>query len=244
MALPPYDGPERRRRNSANAFNPDDITVINPFKPRAGSRQAEIMDTMRNSLITFLVGPAGTGKTFLSAALAVELMKRPKKDGRIEKVIGTRANVEAGEPIGFLPGDQSDKMDPFLRPFMDNLKKIVDERDVKSLRDQERIETLSMTYMRGLSLDDTLIVLDEAQNATMEQLKLVLTRAGENSRIIVTADPTQIDLKEDKRHLSAVNDFHVFKGKQGIGFIELTEKDVQRSKLTRMVLEYYKQAGR
>lgn len=218
-------------------FLPAERIDFKPFTPKS-SAQSRTMDILRSHALTFLVGPAGTGKSFLAAALACELLQK----GEAKKIVAARPAVEAGDSIGFIPGSINDKIDPYIRPIVDSLTHFLGSSQVfQQLRLQDTIETTSMTYLRGRSLVDCVILLDEMQNATPEQLKMALTRAGENSKVVVTLDPDQCDLAE---HLaSAAEDLPLFENRQGIAVIRLTNQDVVRSKLVKDVLAIYQQAA-
>lgn len=220
-------------RNHYEKIHPGDLN-LKRFIPRT-ERQVLTMETMRKNDLTFLIGPAGTAKTFLAARYALEGLA----NGEFSKLLIARAAVEAGDSIGYLPGKMLDKMGPFVRPVLDNLGRgaMDSRRIVDAMIDVGFIEIMSFTYLRGNSFERTIMILDEIQNATPEQLKLGLTRAGEGSKIIVTGDPYQIDL--DPPHRSAIFDLDRFRRRDRIGFVEFSSKDVVRSLLTKIVLEAY-----
>lgn len=232
--------PQQKRRAT-------DVIDVKPFEPRS-DRQARIMDRVRRARCVFLVGPAGTAKTYFAARKACELLARLNPHSTISKVLITRPNIEAGEPLGFFPGSQDDKMAAWVRPFIDNMKKVSFPEQIKWLIDNKDIETPGLGLIRGNGFDDTLLVLDEAQNATSEQLKMFLTRAGEGSQIVVTMDPDQCDLKDkDGRpapERSAARDLEIFRGLPGVDVIYLTAADIQRSELVAILVEAYERAGR
>lgn len=199
--------------------------------------QADYADSIRNNDISFGVGPAGTGKTYLAVALAV----RAFKDREVERIVLTRPAVEAGESLGFLPGDMQEKVNPYLRPLFDALYDILGRDTVVRLREKEVIEVIPLAYMRGRTIDNAFIILDEAQNTTREQMKMFLTRLGFGSKAIVTGDITQIDLPR-KKMSGLVDAVKVLKGVEGIGFTFFNDKDVVRHPLVRRIINAYKRA--
>ena len=196
--------------------------------------QQKYVSAIRANTITFGTGPAGTGKTYLAVALAVAAYKAKE----VEKIILTRPAVEAGEKLGFLPGDLQTKVDPYLRPLYDALQELFGLETYAKLMEKGVIEVAPLAYMRGRTLTSAFVILDEAQNATREQMKMFLTRLGEGSRMVVTGDLTQTDLPEGKtsglRH--AVN---VLKGVEDIAVVELTERDVVRHPLVMRIVRAY-----
>lgn len=203
-----------------------------PFRART-ENQAEVLEIIRNHALTILIGPAGTAKTFLAAAIAMEMLQR----GLIKNIVGVRPAVEAGESIGYLSGDLTAKMDPFLRPVIDNLAHFVGTPVLNQFRAQGTVEITSMTYIRGRTINDAVMILDEMQNASPAQMKMCLTRAGENCKVVVTLDPSQCDLPDDAP--SAAEDLARFYNREGIAIVEFEMKDVVRSKLARTVLAAY-----
>ncbi|OQB14735.1 MAG: PhoH-like protein [Firmicutes bacterium ADurb.Bin193] len=204
-----------------------------PIKPKTLGQRTYI-EAIRESVITFGIGPAGTGKTYLAVAMAVTALKN--KD--IDRIIITRPAVEAGEKLGFLPGDLQNKVDPYLRPLHDALYDMLGVETYQKYVEKGVIEVAPLAYMRGRTLDDSYIVLDEAQNTTPEQMKMFLTRIGFGSRAIVTGDITQIDLPEGKKSgLKEV--MRILKGIKGITFCTLTEKDVVRHPLVQAIVKAY-----
>jgi len=199
--------------------------------------QKKYVDAIKRSSIVFGVGPAGTGKTYLAVALAVYALKNKE----IDKIILTRPAVEAGEKLGFLPGDMNEKVDPYLRPLFDALQEMMGQ-DVY-LRHIERgsIEIAPLAYMRGRTLSNSFIILDEAQNTTKEQMKMFLTRMGENSRIVVTGDVTQIDLPKNVKS-GMIDAIEVLDGVEGIEIVKLTAKDVVRHELVTRIIQAYEKA--
>lgn len=196
--------------------------------------QKKYVDALKKYDVVFGIGPAGTGKTYLAIAMAVKLLKE-KKIGRI---VLTRPAVEAGERLGFLPGDLQEKINPYLRPLYDALYDILGFETVQKYMDSNIIEVAPLAYMRGRTLDDCFIILDEAQNTTPEQMKMFLTRFGYGSRIIVTGDVTQIDLGQGKSS-GLKQAAKVLKNIEGIEFIHFSHKDVVRHKLVMEIIKAY-----
>lgn len=202
------------------------------IRPKTGG-QKRYVDAIRKNTVSFGIGPAGTGKTYLAMAMAVAALKS-KQVGRI---ILTRPAVEAGESLGFLPGTLTEKVDPYLRPLYDALFDMMDAEKSASLLERGIIEIAPLAYMRGRTLNDSFVILDEAQNTTAEQMKMFLTRLGFGSRIVVTGDITQIDLPRGTSGLRQVRD--ILAGVKDISFIELTGKDVVRHKLVQHIVTAY-----
>jgi phosphate starvation-inducible protein PhoH and related proteins len=199
--------------------------------------QKRLVEASETHDIVFAIGPAGTGKTFTSVALAV----RALKDKKVKKIIITRPAVEAGENLGFLPGDLKEKIDPYLRPIYDALEDMVSSDKLKSFLEKNTIEIAPLAYMRGRTLDNAFILLDEAQNTTPMQLKMFLTRMGPASKIIITGDKTQVDLPKNQK--SGLEDAEKKLNKiKGIEFIELDGTDVVRHPLVVKILEAYEKA--
>ena len=196
--------------------------------------QKRYVDSIRNNTITFGIGPAGTGKTFLAVALAAAALSRRE----VNRIILTRPAVEAGERLGFLPGDLMAKVDPYLRPLFDALHDMLDPERVSQHLERGVIEVAPLAFMRGRTLNDSFIILDEAQNTSPEQMKMFLTRLGFNSRMVVTGDVTQIDLpRENDSGLVTVAD--VLEQVEGIDFVRFGEEDVVRHKLVRRIVAAY-----
>ncbi len=199
--------------------------------------QRYLFKCMCSSDIVFASGVAGTGKTYLTVVYAATLLKK----GEIRKIILTRPAVEAGESLGFLPGDLKEKVDPYLRPLYDALNDVLGSETVEKLIEKEVIEIAPLAYMRGRTLDNAFIILDEAQNTTRAQMKMFLTRMGFQSKIVITGDITQIDLIH-KRDSGLLNAKRLLEGIEGISFAELTSLDVVRNPLVQKILERYEEA--
>ena len=211
------------------------ITSKKTVKART-HRQNDYINTLNKEELTFGIGPAGTGKTYIPVAHAVSKLERDE----IEKIIISRPAVEAGEKLGFLPGDLKEKVDPYLAPLYDSLKILYAENKLVQLLERKIIEVVPLAYMRGRTLDSAYMILDEAQNASVLQMKMFLTRLGIGSRAIITGDVTQIDLpnRSDSGLLQASE---LLKGVQGIGIVKLDKKDVVRHPLVMKIIEAYDQ---
>ncbi len=196
--------------------------------------QKKYIQALKNHELVFGVGPAGTGKTYLAVAMAVVAFKNKE----VERIILTRPAVEAGEKLGFLPGDLQNKVDPYLRPLYDALQEFFGLETYKQLMERGAIEVAPLAYMRGRTLNNAFIILDEAQNCSIEQMKMFLTRFGEGSRIVVTGDVTQIDLPKEKMS-GLVHAIRVLDGVEGISVIKLTHKDVVRHELVQRIIQAY-----
>ena len=201
-----------------------------PVKPRT-ENQLQLVNAFNNNDMVFAVGPAGTGKTYLSIALAVKALK----EKTIKKIILSRPAVEAGEKLGFLPGDMKDKIDPYLQPLYDALEDMLPQAKLQEMMEKHVIQIAPLAFMRGRTLSDAVVILDEAQNTTCAQIRMFLTRTGWNTKMIITGDMTQIDLpREQKSGLKEA--LGILTGIEGIGVVELTRKDIVRHKLvTRIV---------
>lgn len=207
-----------------------------PIKSRSENQQRLIEAYERNDLV-FAVGPAGTGKTYLSIALAVKALK----EKTAKRIILSRPAVEAGEKLGFLPGDMKDKIDPYLQPLYDALEDMVPSAKLQDMMEKHVIQIAPLAFMRGRTLSDAVIILDEAQNTTTAQIRMFLTRMGWNSKMIVTGDMTQIDLpREQKSGLKEA--LRILSGVEGIGVVELTKKDIVRHKLVTRIVNAYEAA--
>jgi len=203
------------------------------IKPKTINQQKLVYAVSDNDLV-FALGPAGTGKTYISVALAVKALKNKQ----VKKIIITRPAVEAGETLGFLPGDLKEKLDPYLRPIYDALFDMVPSEKLRYYMENNVIEIAPLAYMRGRTLNNAFILLDEAQNTTPSQIKMFLTRMGPNSKVIVTGDTSQIDLPK-KQKSGLVESTRILKDVKGIGFIELTGKDVIRHKIVKDIITAY-----
>ncbi|MCL2841007.1 MAG: PhoH family protein [Defluviitaleaceae bacterium] len=221
-----------------------DDTICNtisgkPLKPKTVG-QKKYIDQIRNNTIVFAIGPAGTGKTYLAMAMAITAFRA----GQVNRIILTRPAIEAGEKLGFLPGDLQQKVDPYLRPLYDALHDIMGAETFQRNFERQLIEVAPLAYMRGRTLDNSFIVLDEAQNTTPEQMKMFLTRLGNGSKAVITGDVTQIDLPDGKT--SGLKEaVRVLDGIEDIGFSHLTHRDVVRHPLVQKIINAYdKQAAR
>jgi phosphate starvation-inducible PhoH-like protein len=231
------EGAEKRIRELTEDF----VAVTakgRPIRPKTLG-QKEYLQAIRKNTVTFGVGPAGTGKTYLAVAMAVKAFKA--KD--VSRIILTRPAVEAGEKLGFLPGDLQQKVDPYLRPLYDGLFDMLGAETFERMVEKQVIEVAPLAYMRGRTLDDSFIILDEAQNTTPEQMKMFLTRMGNGSKVVVTGDITQIDLP-DKSRSGLVDALHILKNIDGISQIVFTDKDVVRHRLVQEIVKAYEAAGR
>ncbi len=198
------------------------------------SNQKRIVDLHNKNDLLFVIGPAGTGKTYVSVALGVKALKEKK----IKKIIITRPVVEAGENLGFLPGDLQDKIDPYLKPIYDALEDMIPIQKMKKFIENKTIEIAPLAYMRGRTLKNAFILLDEAQNTTESQLKMFLTRLGQNSKMIVTGDISQIDLRKNQSS-GLVDAKNKLNNIEGIGFTHLDSSDVLRHSLVKKILDKY-----
>ena len=204
-----------------------------PICARTTNQQALVKAYQENDLV-FAVGPAGSGKTYTSIALAVRALKNKE----IRRIVLSRPAVEAGEKLGFLPGDMKEKIDPYLQPLYDALEDMIPTQKLREMMEQNIIQIAPIAFMRGRTLSDAVVILDEAQNTTSAQLKMFLTRMGMNTKMIVTGDTTQIDLPHSVRS-GLIEALHLLKDIKGIGFIELTKKDIVRHKLVTRIVEAY-----
>ena len=204
-----------------------------PIKPKTLG-QKKYIEAIKGNTVVIGVGPAGTGKTYLAVALAVAAFR----DKKVSRIIITRPAVEAGEKLGFLPGDLQSKVDPYLRPLYDALFDMLGAESFQRYQERGSIEVAPLAYMRGRTLDDSFIILDEAQNTSCEQMKMFLTRLGNGSKIVVTGDVTQIDLP-DRQRSGLVEACAVLKGVEDIDIIRFTEKDVVRHQLVQRIVKAY-----
>ena len=222
--------PEKLESSKVSQLN----VIDNKFIKVKNLNQFKYLETIDNSTITFGIGPAGTGKTFLAVASAVKMYS----ENKIKKIVLTRPAVEAGERLGYLPGDLSQKIDPYLVPLFDSLEYFFGNETLQYLIDKRNIEIVPLAYMRGRTLNDACIILDEAQNATISQIKMFLTRLGENSKMIITGDETQIDLnnrtfsglKKTRKTLSKIEEVSV---------LEFENTDIVRNKIVSKILEIF-----
>ena len=232
-----YIGHEQEMTLPDQQGSADDVLVYGtkgaPIKPKTVNQQ-RLVDLVKDNDLVFALGPAGTGKTYISVALAVRALKNKV----VKKLIITRPAVEAGENLGFLPGDLKEKIDPYLRPIYDALNDMIPFEKLRYYMERQIIEIAPLAYMRGRTLNNAFILLDEAQNTTPMQMKMFLTRMGPDSKMIITGDTTQIDLPGNQR--SGLKEAtRILRDVRGIGFMELTEKDVVRHRLVRDIIEAY-----
>ncbi|QDV25037.1 PhoH family protein [Aureliella helgolandensis] len=231
-SLPPPKSGEARPKNSAKA----EVNLAHKqriIKPRTDG-QARYVEAIRLNDLTFCRGPAGCGKTYLAVALAVEALKSQT----IRKIVLVRPAVEAGESLGFLPGDLQAKLNPYLRPLLDALNEMLDYDQVKYLMEHDVIEVIPLAYMRGRTLNDAFIILDEAQNTTSAQMKMFLTRMGDGSKIVVSGDVTQVDLPGGVT--SGLRDaWHRLAGIRGVSFVSLATQDIVRHRLVQDIVNRY-----
>ena len=216
---------------------PDDVVCYSmsrrPIKARTPNQQ-QLIDAYNQNDMVFAVGPAGTGKTYLSIALAVKALK----DKTAKKIILSRPAVEAGEKLGFLPGDMKEKIDPYLQPLYDALEDMLPQVKLQDMMEKHVIQIAPLAFMRGRTLSDAVVILDEAQNTTPAQIRMFLTRMGWNTKMIITGDMTQIDLP--KTQLSGlVEALDILRGVEGIGIVELNRKDIVRHKLVTRIVNAY-----
>lgn len=229
-----------RKDQFGEGFSDQDEIVFVTVKgkkiaPR-GKNQKKYAKAIKKYDLVFAIGPAGTGKTYLAVALAIAALKSE----RVSRIVLTRPVVEAGEKLGFLPGDLYEKVDPYLRPLYDAFYEIMGAEEFHHLREEGVIEIVPLAYMRGRTLNDAFIVLDEAQNTNPEQMKMFLTRLGFDTKTIVTGDITQIDL-ENKKLSGLVQIRHILKNLSGIKFIYFTGKDVVRHELVKKIIKAYEE---
>ena len=223
--------------NKPNVEKPEDVIVYSvtgkPISPRSTNQLKLVKEFDKNDMI-FAIGPAGSGKTYTAIALAVRALKNKE----IKKIILSRPAVEAGEKLGFLPGDMKDKIDPYLQPLYDALQDMIPAAKLKEYMELNIIQIAPLAFMRGRTLNDAVVILDEAQNTTTQQIKMFLTRMGMNTKMIVTGDMTQIDLPSSQTS-GLIQAMKILKGVKGISFIELTKKDIVRHKLVTRIVEAY-----
>ena len=206
-----------------------------PIIPRSANQQKLVEAFHKNDMV-FAIGPAGSGKTYTAIALAVRALKNKE----IKKIILSRPAVEAGEKLGFLPGDMKEKIDPYLQPLYDALQDMIPAAKLQELMDTNVIQIAPLAFMRGRTLNDAVVILDEAQNTTSAQIKMFLTRMGMNTKMIVTGDMTQIDLSTSQTS-GLVQALRILKEVKGISFVELNQKDIVRHRLVTKIVEAYEQ---
>ncbi len=221
----------------AQVEQPNDVIVYSvtgkPITPRSENQRKLVKAFDENDMI-FATGPAGSGKTYTAIALAVKAMKNKQ----IKKIILSRPAVEAGEKLGFLPGDMKDKIDPYLQPLYDALQDMIPAAKLQEMLELNIIQIAPLAFMRGRTLNDAVVILDEAQNTTAQQIKMFLTRMGMNTKMIVTGDATQIDLPLSQTS-GLIQAMYILKGIKGISFIEMNKKDIIRHKLVTRIVEAY-----
>ena len=220
-----------------NSQLPDDVLVYSmngkPIRPRTDGQRLLASSFLKNDL-TFAVGPAGTGKTYLSIALAVKALKEKKA----KRLILSRPAVEAGEKLGFLPGDMKEKVDPYLQPLYDALEDMIPNNKLQEMTEHRTLQIAPLAYMRGRTLSDAVIILDEAQNATRRQMKMFLTRMGTGSKVIVSGDTSQTDLPSSQRS-GLAEALSLLKDIDGIAIVKLSKNDILRHKLVNKIVEAY-----
>ena len=216
---------------------PDDVVCYSmsgrPIKARSENQQ-HLIDAYNQNDMVFAVGPAGTGKTYLSIALAVKALKGKTA----KKIILSRPAVEAGEKLGFLPGDMKDKIDPYLQPLYDALEDMLPQVKLQEMMEKHVIQIAPLAFMRGRTLSDAVVILDEAQNTTPAQIRMFLTRMGWNTKMIITGDTSQIDLPKTQKS-GLIEALHVLSGIEGIGIVNLNQKDIVRHKLVTKIVNAY-----
>lgn len=223
------DGPKEKKNDGVIIYGVNG----KPISARTPT-QAELVDTFSKNDLTFALGPAGTGKTYIAIALAV----RALKNREARKIILSRPAVEAGEKLGFLPGDMKDKIDPYLQPLYDALEDMIPAVKLKEYMETKVIQIAPLAFMRGRTLNDAIIVLDEAQNTTTHQIKMFLTRLGMNAKMIITGDATQIDLPQ-KTQSGLIQALKILDKVPGVGRIEFGKKDIVRHSLVQRIVEAY-----
>ena len=197
--------------------------------------QRKIIDSVTNNDMVFAIGPAGTGKTYTGIALAVKALKNKN----VKRIILTRPAIEAGENLGFLPGDLKEKLDPYMQPLYDSLKDMIPSEKLKKYMEDEVIQIAPLAFMRGRTLDNAFVILDEGQNTTHSQMKMFLTRMGKNAKFIITGDPGQVDLPRNA--ISGIKEaILILKNTPGVGIVHLDESDVIRNKLVKKIVDAYK----
>ena len=230
---------------AGHKFKLDEINRLKIYIPDTGKtivprtvNQAAYLNAIHNSPVTFGIGPAGTGKTYLAVVMAIHYFLK----GKVERIVLTRPAVEAGENLGFLPGDLIQKINPYLRPLYDALFELLTPERVTSLIEKGSIEIAPLAYMRGRTLNNAYIILDEAQNTTMAQMKMFLTRLGTNSRFVISGDVTQIDLAKPQ-FSGLIQSSKILKNINGIEFINFSREDISRHPIVEKIVEAYEKAG-
>ena len=220
---------------SAESHNPILHGVSGKIIKARTLNQRKIIDSVNNNDMVFAIGPAGTGKTYTSIALAVKALKNKN----VKRIILTRPAIEAGENLGFLPGDLKDKLDPYMQPLYDSLKDMIPSEKLKKFMEDEVIQIAPLAFMRGSTLDNAFVILDEGQNTTHSQMKMFLTRMGKNAKFIITGDPGQVDLPRNA--ISGIKEaILILKNTPGVGIVHLDESDVIRNKLVKKIVDAYK----
>lgn len=218
---------------------PDDVVVYSmsgrPIKARTANQQ-KLIDAYKQNDMVFAVGPAGTGKTYLSIALAVKALK----EKAAKKIILSRPAVEAGEKLGFLPGDMRDKIDPYLQPLYDALEDMLPQVKLQDMMEKNIIQIAPLAFMRGRTLNDAVVILDEAQNTTPAQIRMFLTRMGWNTKMVITGDMTQIDLPHSQKS-GLIEALHILNNVEDIGIVNLDRSDIVRHKLVTRIVNAYEQ---
>ncbi|MCR4914953.1 MAG: PhoH family protein [Prevotella sp.] len=227
------------RGRRTNDDVPDDVVVYSisgrAIKARSANQQ-RLIDAYHDNDMIFAVGPAGTGKTYLSIALAVKALK----EKTAKKIILSRPAVEAGEKLGFLPGDMKDKIDPYLQPLYDALEDMLPQVKLQDMMEKHVIQIAPLAFMRGRTLSDAVVILDEAQNTTPAQIRMFLTRMGWNTKMIITGDTSQIDLPHSQKS-GLIEALHILSNVEGIGVVNLTQKDIVRHKLVTRIVNAYEE---
>jgi len=230
---------------SGHKIGSEEITRLKIYIPESGrtivprtANQIAYLNAIHNSPVTFGIGPAGTGKTYLAVVMAIHYFLK----GKVERIVLTRPAVEAGENLGFLPGDLIQKINPYLRPLYDALFELLTPEKVTSLIEKGFIEIAPLAYMRGRTLNNAYIILDEAQNTTMSQMKMFLTRLGNNSKFVISGDITQIDLAKPQ-YSGLIQSQKILKKINGIEFINFSREDISRHPIVEKIVEAYEKAG-
>lgn len=237
--LNPEDVKAYLQKNAEEVLNSDNGDMIvygikgTPIKARTPNQQKMVEALAQNDMV-FAIGPAGTGKTYMAVALAVRALKNKE----VRKIVITRPAVEAGESLGFLPGDLKEKIDPYLRPIYDALDDMIPSEKLKYYQEKNIIEIAPLAYMRGRTLNDAFVLLDEAQNTTPMQMKMTLTRLGINSKMIITGDGSQVDLPRNQKS-GLADAVQILQNIKGISIIKLSEEDVVRHRLVRQIIGAY-----